>query len=170
MCFCYLGGFIVVSWIFYKDPGFPLVCLTIGSSVGQFVLPALYELLIATYTWSGAFLVVSSIALQCLPFGLIIHSARDYYVTGNEDDETVTISKGDTYSSLMSDVLIWIILGNCLLVALTGDTFMYLTSKRCIHLLYSKSCIRRRSLKQIVHTCCLLRFHMCKLSMEKPSI
>ena len=116
---------------------------------GQFVLPALYELLIATYTWSGAFLVVSSIALQCLPFGLIIHSARDYYVTGNEDDETVTSSKSDTYSSLMSDVLIWIILGNCLLVALTGDTFMYLTSKRCIHLLYSKSCIRRRSLKQL---------------------
>lgn len=84
MCTCYLAAFITVSWVFHKDPGVPLVCLTIGSSLGQFVVPSLYEVFMETFGWSGAFIMVAGIALQCIPFGVIILCSREYYVTARE--------------------------------------------------------------------------------------
>lgn len=122
MCVCYLSGFIVVSWIFPKNPGLPLVCLTLGSSFGQFVVPALFELFIASYTWKGAFILISAIALQCFTFGLIIHDSNAYYVTENDNDKSYTqhVKQRELLSSLCSDILIWILLINYLFLALTG--------------------------------------------------
>ncbi|WAR17138.1 MOT6-like protein [Mya arenaria] len=116
MCTCYLSAFITVSWVFHKDPGVPLVCLTMGSSLGQFVIPYLYEICIEKYAWSGAFILVSGISLQCIPFGLIMYGAQEYFVTGKKASKRKSVCE----TSLLTDVLVWILLVNCLLVALTG--------------------------------------------------
>ena len=121
MSTCYLSGFISVSWIFYEDPGFPLVCLTIGSSMGQFAIPFLYEYFISEYTWSGAFVLVSGLALQCVPFGLIIYTSREYFV---KDDQTKGEAKDsstcDGYMALLKDIVLWVLLFDFLLIALSG--------------------------------------------------
>jgi len=113
---CYLSAFIMVSWVFHKDPGVPLVCLTVGSSFGQFAIPYMYEVFIEGYGWSGAFVLVSGIALQCVPIGLMMYGSRQYFKIGKS--EAAHGKRFDT--SLFTDVLIWILLMNCLLVALTG--------------------------------------------------
>lgn len=121
MSLCYLSSFIVVSRTFYKDPGLPLVCVTIGSSIGQFAFPALFEVLISKFSWSGAFIIVSGVTLHCFPFGLLISLSRDYYATGEDAIDNKNISsKCDNFVSLLTDVLVCIILINCLLLALTG--------------------------------------------------
>lgn len=118
MCVCYLSAFITVSWMFYEDPGFPLVCLTIGSSMGQFTFPYLYELLISEYTWSGTFILVSGIALQCVPFGVLIYTSREFYVTNSDETKEAPTCAG--YTALLKDVVMWILLVDFLLIALTG--------------------------------------------------
>ena len=58
MCLSYLSGFIAVSWVFHKDPGLSLVFLTIGSSIGQFVMPYVFELSISgMFDYDGSFLM-----------------------------------------------------------------------------------------------------------------
>ncbi|KAH3780705.1 hypothetical protein DPMN_158525 [Dreissena polymorpha] len=84
MCTCYLAAFIMVSWVFHQDPGVSLVCLTIGSSLGQFIVPYLYEVFIETFALSDVFIMVAGISLQCIPFGVIILCANGYYVTAKE--------------------------------------------------------------------------------------
>ncbi|WAR10912.1 MOT6-like protein [Mya arenaria] len=83
LCTCYLAAFIAISWIFRSDAGFALVCLTAGSSVGQFFMPLVIEACISRYTWSGAYIVISALPLQCLACGLLIHSSSEFYVTSN---------------------------------------------------------------------------------------
>ncbi|XP_052227686.1 uncharacterized protein LOC127842295 [Dreissena polymorpha] len=47
------------------DPGVPMIFFTIGSSLGQIVVPNLYEVFIETFALSGAFIMVAGISLQC---------------------------------------------------------------------------------------------------------
>lgn len=125
MCTCYLSAFIAVSWIFHDNPGFPLTCLTIGSSLGQFIIPLLFELFISNYAWAGAFILASGLALQCLPCGFILHTSRGYYAT---DDVTTSVYKQEKqstcegYATLLKDPLLWIILLDFLLIASTGKS------------------------------------------------
>ncbi|KAH3781159.1 hypothetical protein DPMN_158984 [Dreissena polymorpha] len=93
ICTCYLAAFITVSWVFHKDPGVPLVCLTIGSSLGQFVVPYLYEVFIETFAMSGVFIMVAGISLECIPFGLIILCSKEYYVTAKEASSNRNLSE-----------------------------------------------------------------------------
>ncbi|KAL4218099.1 hypothetical protein ACF0H5_022835 [Mactra antiquata] len=125
MSTCYLSAFIAVSWIFHDDPGFPLVCVTVGSSIGQFIIPLLYELFISTYSWAGGFILVSGIALQCLPIGVIIYTSRYYYVTNDVTKEQKVspnaLSTLKVYMLLLKDPLVWILLLDFLLIAATGN-------------------------------------------------
>ncbi|XP_045181316.2 monocarboxylate transporter 3-like [Mercenaria mercenaria] len=122
MSTCYLSAFISVSWMFHEDPGFPLVCLTIGSSLGQFAIPFLYEYFISEYTWSGAFMLVSGIALQCVPFGVIIYTSREYFVTSDHGShERKEIPTCEGYMTLLKDFVLWILLFDFLLIALSGN-------------------------------------------------
>jgi hypothetical protein len=122
MSTCYLSAFISISWIFHEDPGFPLVCLTIGSSLGQFVIPFLYEYFISEYHWSGAFILVSGIALQCIPFGVIIYTSREYFVKSDlNNDDRKESSTCEGYTALLKDIVLWILLFDFLIIALSGN-------------------------------------------------
>ncbi|XP_053400074.1 monocarboxylate transporter 6-like isoform X2 [Mercenaria mercenaria] len=121
MCVCYLSAFMTVSWVFHENASFYLVSLMVGSSIGQFVIPIFYELFITEYSWSGAFIVIAGFGLQCIPFGLVIHFCKDYFVTG-----TVQHVKSKKQSSfcditLLKDFVIWILWINFHLLALTGN-------------------------------------------------
>ena len=68
-----LGAFVVVSWIFADRRKMALGILTLGATLGQVMMPPIANALIVQYTWSGAMIVLSSIAtLNCLPCGLLI--------------------------------------------------------------------------------------------------
>ncbi|XP_052765187.1 monocarboxylate transporter 13-like [Mya arenaria] len=127
MSVCYLAGFIAVSWMFHKNAGLALASLTIGSSVGQFAAPLLYESTIAEYTWRGSFIVLSALPLQCLIAGVLIHCSRDYFVTGAEaqpedyHDGASSPKQRSVYLSLIFDRLMIIILINFFTLSLTGN-------------------------------------------------
>ena len=54
----YIVAFIVTSWTFHEKAGVPLVIATVGSSIGQFIIPYLFEIFIAEYGWRGAYQVI----------------------------------------------------------------------------------------------------------------
>ncbi|XP_045182466.2 monocarboxylate transporter 6-like [Mercenaria mercenaria] len=116
MGLCYLASFISVTWMFHENAGIYLVILTLGSSLGQFIVPLLYEIFIEKYTWSGAFILMAGIALQTVPFGVIVHCSKQYFVTG-VGDKTSTMCD----MSVLKDFVIWIILLNFHIAALTGN-------------------------------------------------
>ncbi|XP_052812276.1 monocarboxylate transporter 3-like [Mya arenaria] len=131
LCTCYLAAFIAISWIFRSDAGFALVCLTAGSSVGQFFMPLVIEACISRYTWSGAYIVISALPLQCLACGLLIHSSSEFYVTSNtsadgdqagktDNDKKTNRSKG-AFRSLLTDVTILLLLVTYFMMSLTGN-------------------------------------------------
>ncbi|KAL4217852.1 hypothetical protein ACF0H5_022591 [Mactra antiquata] len=120
MCLCYLSAFLTVGWIFYSNPGVYLTSLTIGSSLGQFLVPVFYEIFIEKYTWAGAFILLSGISLQCLPIGLMIYYSRDFfYISDVREIENSKKSLCDV--SICKDGVIWILLLNIHLLALTGN-------------------------------------------------
>ena len=133
----YIVPFIVTSWTFHENPGVPLVIATIGSSIGQFIIPYLFEIFIAEYGWPGAFQLIGGITLNSLPFCVIVYTSRRFYVTGNE--ETSILKLCDV--TLLKDPMVLFILSCCLNIALTGKT-IYISncfiSKTCI---YSLLCI-----------------------------
>ena len=114
----YLGSFITISWIFHKDAGIPLVFLTVGSSIGQFVIPYWFEILIAEYTWSGAFLIHAGILLNGSVCGAVIYTSREYFVTGNDDEE----KKKTCDPVLFRDAVLMPVLLFSFLLALTGKS------------------------------------------------
>ena len=118
MGFLYLGSFIVVSWTFHDNPGVPLVIVTVGSSIGQFVIPFLMEILIAEYSWFGAFQIISGLTFNAIPFGLIIYTSRRFYNTGS-DDKVIRLT-GLCDTTLLKDAMILFILSCCFNLALTG--------------------------------------------------
>ena len=117
----YLGSFITISWTFHENPGVPLVIVTIGSSVGQFVIPYIYEILISQYGWPGAFQLISGIALNSVIFGVIVFTSRRFYVTGS-DDTAISVTKLCDVT-LLKDGMILFILSACLNLAATGNIY-----------------------------------------------
>lgn len=120
---CYLSGTVAVSWMFLADPRFALSCLSAGAGFGQFILPMLFELFVAEYALSGAFILISAITLHCVPCGIIMFTSRVYYVTKQSEEgcsDESQLSKCSTYYSVLSDGLVWILLTNNLLLSLTG--------------------------------------------------
>ena len=77
MGICYLAPFIVANLTFKEGAGVALVFLTTGSSIGQFIFPYMYEILISQYGWSGAFILLGGLALHCAPAAVLIYGSRD---------------------------------------------------------------------------------------------
>lgn len=120
---CYLSGTVAVSWMFHADPRFPLSCLSAGAGFGQFILPMLFELFVAEYALSGAFILIAAITLHSVPCGIIMYTSREYYETKQSEEacsDESHLSTCSTYYSVLCDVLVWILLINNLLLALTG--------------------------------------------------
>ena len=125
----YFAPFVTISLLFQEKAGVPLVFLTTGASIGQFIYPYMYEIFISEYGWGGAFLLVAAISLHCVPAGLIVYTSRDY-MASTEDERGKTIESGDQRccqscdTSLLSDIMILLILSTCFLLASTG-MYMY---------------------------------------------
>ena len=121
----YLGSFITVSWTFHENPGVPLVIVTIGSSLGQFAIPYFLEILIEEYSWIGAFQIISALALNTVPFGLIIYTSRRFYNTGSDEKEARLTDLCDV--TLLKDPMIVFILSCCINLSLTGKHFFVIS-------------------------------------------
>ncbi|KAH3809435.1 hypothetical protein DPMN_137804 [Dreissena polymorpha] len=93
MCTCYLAAFITVSWVFHMDHGVPLVCLTICTNLGQFVVPYLYEMFIEAFALSGAFIMVVRISIKCIPFSVNMLCFKEYYLTAKEASANRALSE-----------------------------------------------------------------------------
>ncbi|XP_060598081.1 monocarboxylate transporter 6-like isoform X2 [Ruditapes philippinarum] len=119
MCMCYLAAFIAVSRMFHENAGPYLVILSLGSSIGQFVVPMFYEMFIEQYTWSGAFILMSGIALQNVPFGVIVHYSKRFYKSNEETGKSTVATLCDF--SVLKDWLMWVVYINFHLLALTGN-------------------------------------------------
>ena len=119
---CYLSSFIAITQIFHEESGPYLVALTLGSSLGQFIVPAFYEIFIEQYSWSGAFILMAGIALQNVPFGVIVYYSKRYKRTvGNRKSNLSVICD----CTVLKDWIIWIVYMNYLLLAQTGNVFVF---------------------------------------------
>lgn len=139
MCVCFLSVFIVVSWLFHEDPGLALVSVTIGGSVGQCIMPLIFDVIVSTYALPNAFILVSAIALQCIPCGLLLRGIERPRVRTNDVSvKNVTSSTISTLYRLLSDVLVMLVLTNSFFVSLTGK---YLNLFRFDTFIVPRSCI-----------------------------
>ena len=121
----YLAPFITASLVFHENAGVPLVFLTTGSSIGQFIFPYAYEIFISEYGWSGAYILVAAIALHCVPAGLFVHVSSDYMKAIEEqpktqNDDTKNCCRCLPGLALLLDFKILLILTICFLLASTG--------------------------------------------------
>ena len=64
----------------------------------------------------GAFQLIGGIALNSLPFCVIVYTSRRFYVTGNEETSILRICD----VTLLKDAMVLFILSCCLNLALTG--------------------------------------------------
>lgn len=120
MCVNYLASFVTITLIFYEDPGFFLISMTCGTSLGQIVIPLLFELFISQYSWSGAFILLSGVSLNCLQFAMVIHYSKDFFYNGDSMTQKTTKASDFCDVSLLTDYVIWILWVNCLLLSLSG--------------------------------------------------
>ncbi|XP_045182836.2 monocarboxylate transporter 13-like [Mercenaria mercenaria] len=114
---CYLAAFVTVGWMFKNSASFFLICLMAGISIGQFILPLLFESFISQYSWSGAFILVSAVSLNCIPGGLTIHYSDKFFINTKEMSGTKSNANCDV--NFLKDIVMWIILVNCLLISMT---------------------------------------------------
>lgn len=112
----YITAFIVTSWTFHENPGVPLVIATIGSSIGQFVIPYLYEIFITEYGWPGAFQLIGALILNSLPFCVVLYTSKGFYVTGTDITSITKICD----ITLLKDAMVLFVLSCCLNLASTG--------------------------------------------------
>ncbi|XP_053381923.1 monocarboxylate transporter 4-like [Mercenaria mercenaria] len=120
MSLCYLGSFITVSWVFHENPGVSLVFLTTGSSLGQVVMPYVTDIFISVFGWSGAYMLLAGIALNCAACGVLIHSSRDFFHKGDNKDMESTFCDRVCDRALLTDPILLMTLLNVLLLATTG--------------------------------------------------
>ncbi|XP_045182497.2 monocarboxylate transporter 3-like isoform X2 [Mercenaria mercenaria] len=116
---CYLGAFIATGLMFPENASFYLISLTIGNSLGQFIVPLLFETFISQYSWAGAFILIAGVSLQCVPCGIIIHYSKRFFPKVNVS--TSPTSNAFCDKSLLSDLVIWLVLLNFILNSTTGN-------------------------------------------------
>ena len=121
MGICYLTPFIVANLTFKEGAGVALVFLTTGSSIGQFIFPYMYEILISEYGWSGAFVLLSGLALQCAPPAVLIYVSRAL-MTSYDDvkQKRPGCTMCDCDWKLFRQVVVLLLVFNCFLLAGTG--------------------------------------------------
>ena len=113
---CYLAAYTVTGKMFQENASFYLISLTLGNSLGQFIVPLLFETFIANYSWSGAFTLIAGVSLQCVPCGVVIHYSKRYF----SKVSSTSSSNAFCDKTLLTDGLIWIVLLNFFLNSLTG--------------------------------------------------
>ena len=118
MGICYLTAFVTTGKMFQDNASFYLICLTLGNSLGQFIVPLLFETFIANYSWSGAFILIAGVSLQCVPCGVLIHYSKTYFTKLNTRSSAASSAICD--KTLLTDGIIWIVLINFFLNSLTG--------------------------------------------------
>ncbi|WAR17159.1 MOT6-like protein [Mya arenaria] len=129
MSICFLSGYVAVSWIFQDNASLALAALTIGSSVGQFAFPLLFEVTLAEYTWRGSFMVMAGFPLQCIVCGVVVYGSREYFVTGEQvaaqtntaEMKGVNHPSRNAYGTLLMDGVVILVLFNFFLLSLTGN-------------------------------------------------
>ncbi|XP_053383060.1 monocarboxylate transporter 13-like [Mercenaria mercenaria] len=137
MGICQLCAYLTVTWTFHHNPGLFLVILTFGMSFGQLIGPNMYELFISNYAWSGAFILLAAVSLQLIPFGLVIHLSR-YYFVRTSDMSIQEKQRSCCDISLFIDVVIWVLWINFLLLALTGNVEPWFIVDHMISLGFSR--------------------------------
>ncbi|XP_060598100.1 uncharacterized protein LOC132751904 [Ruditapes philippinarum] len=120
MSLCYLGSFITVSWIFNENPGVALVFLTTGSSLGQVVMPYVIDVFITEFDWSGAYMLLAGIALNCAACGILIHCSSGFFHKGENQDMESSFCNRICDKTLLTDPILLMTLLNVLLLATTG--------------------------------------------------
>ncbi|XP_045182648.2 monocarboxylate transporter 13-like isoform X1 [Mercenaria mercenaria] len=113
----FLSAFMTTSFMFPNSASLFLIILTSGHSIGQFIVPLLYELFISQYSWSGAFILISGISLHYIPCGLVIHCSKDYFVTERKSHTNTSNTFCD--KTLLRDVVVWILMMTCLVQYIT---------------------------------------------------
>ncbi|XP_053381918.1 monocarboxylate transporter 2-like [Mercenaria mercenaria] len=98
-----LAPFVVVGMIYNEDPGFQLALLAVSGSLGQMTVPMVYEAFLTYYHWSGAFVLLASIALHGVPCGLLIYYSRNLPVS--KDDKDASYSGEVSGKELLSPVM-----------------------------------------------------------------
>ena len=115
---CYLSAYVVTGKMFPDNSSFYLISLTLGNSLGQFIVPLLFEVFIARYTWSGTFILIAGVTLQCVPCGLVINYSKRYFPKRTSISSDVSSIFCD--KSLLTDVVIWMLILNIFLHTATG--------------------------------------------------
>lgn len=75
-----LSSYSLVSWFFVNNRKSALSAMTVGSSVGQAIIPYIASAFIKEYYWNGCVVLLSAMCVfNCLPCGLLLYMSRDYY-------------------------------------------------------------------------------------------
>lgn len=97
----FLSGFVVINWTFVKHRKVALSVLTLGSALGQTILPYITVALVSEYYWNGCLLILSAItALNCIPCGLIIYYSKPYFHKGDTAKATDSVSNSSFYTDI----------------------------------------------------------------------
>ncbi|KAL4217854.1 hypothetical protein ACF0H5_022593 [Mactra antiquata] len=117
----YLASFVVVSWTFHDNPSVFLVCLMLGTSLGQSTLPVLFDILITQYSWYGTFVIIGALCLHLFPCGLFLHYSQCYFYSGTITPSVHGSKCAGQYTTLLADVIIWILLINYFCFAFSSN-------------------------------------------------
>jgi MFS family permease len=120
-----LAAYIATGKMFPQNASFYLISLTLGNSLGQFIVPLLFETFIAKYSWKGAFILIAGVSLNCVPCGILIHYSKRFFANVDEEQRKRTNAFCD--NTLLTDILIWMMLLNFFLNSVTGISFFLST-------------------------------------------
>ncbi|XP_053383059.1 monocarboxylate transporter 13-like [Mercenaria mercenaria] len=119
----FLAPCVVVGMIYNEDPGFQMALLTVSGSLGQMTIPLVYEAFLTYYHWSGAFVLLASIALHGVPCGLLIYYSSNLLVS--KDDKDVSYSSDACAKEQLTDPVIWLFIVILLIIFGTGKFLKY---------------------------------------------
>ena len=118
----YIVPFFVVPETFQSSSS--VILLTVGSSIGQIVLPFIFEYTLSEFGLSGCLLIVGAISLNTVPCGLVIHCILRRYSQKCVEKPTKINEKGpklwQSFKAVFHDKCVCLFLMSCFLCTFTG--------------------------------------------------
>lgn len=116
----FLAPFLTINATFREDPGFPLVFVTVGASIGQMIMPLVYDLLLTYFHWSGAMIILAGICLHCVPCGLVVMYSKEVSGSSYKKESSCSLS-ALCDKELLKNYVFWLFLFNVLIIFIIGN-------------------------------------------------
>ena len=103
----FLANFASIHMAFQTKKRTALALLTLSTTLGQFSFPYIAESLLEKYYWNGAFLILSALMFQIMPFGLLVNCSEPSFY--NKRKTSIPFEKQTTYFDILRDPVVILI-------------------------------------------------------------